>query len=418
MTVLNVNGGKPLNGTVRVHGAKNSVLPILAATLLGKGVCVINNCPDLADVHSTLRILRHLGADAVYSNGVVTVDASFIKRVDIPETLMREMRSSVIFLGAILARTGEVEMSHPGGCELGPRPIDIHLAALRQLGAEISDDCGFVRCRAKKLVGNDITLSFPSVGATENAMIASCSCNGVTIIRNAAREPEIEDLQNFLRAIGADVSGAGSSTVTIKGGGELHGAVHRVIPDRIVTATYLSAAAIAGGKIRVEDTIPEHSSAVLSILAEAGCDILREPNALELSRYRPLRPMRPVRTMPYPGFPTDAQSPIMAVCTKAEGTTVFVENIFSSRFRHVGELARMGADIRVEGRVAIVCGVSKLFGARVECTDLRGGAALAVAAIGADGVTSISELQHIDRGYENLVRDFSYLGVDIKRVEE
>jgi len=416
MSVLNITGG-PVSGTIRAHGAKNSVLPILAATLINKDVSIISNCPDLADVRSSIRILRHLGCKAEYSGCTVTVDSSDVTRADIPESLMREMRSSVIFLGAILARTGHANMSYPGGCELGTRPIDLHLNALKSMGAEFSEDGGNIECKASRLTGTEIILSFPSVGATENIMIAACAANGLTTIKNAAREPEIEDLQTFLRAMGADVSGAGTSTVYINGCmDKLHGANHRIMPDRIETATYLCAAAMAGGRIRIGDVVPEHNSAVLSALSETGCEITTERDVIELKRYKPLRPMRPIRTMPYPGFPTDAQSPIMAVCTRASGTTVFTENIFESRFRHVAELTRMGADIRVEGRVAVVCGVDRLYGARVKCEDLRGGAALVVAALGAEGVTTISHLTHIDRGYENLTEKLTSLGVNINRM--
>lgn len=418
MAVLNITGS-PLSGTIRAHGAKNSVLPILAATLLNKNVSVITNCPDLADVHSSLRILRHLGCKAEFDNGVATVDSTNVTRVDIPESLMREMRSSVIFLGAILARTGHAEMSYPGGCELGTRPIDLHLASLKNMGAELTEENGNINCKAKYLVGTEIILSFPSVGATENIMIAACSAEGLTTIKNAAREPEIEDLQEFLCSMGAEIKGAGTSTVYIKGSREnLHGTTHRIMSDRIETATYLCAAAMAGGKIRIYDTIPEHNTAVLSVLSEAGCDISVEKDSITLCRHKPLRPMYPIRTMPYPGFPTDAQSPVMAVCTRSDGTTVFTENIFECRFRHVGELARMGADIRVEGRVAVICGVPKLYGARVSCTDLRGGAALVVAALGAEGITTISNLQHIDRGYEKLEETLAMLGVDVKRTKD
>lgn len=418
MAVLNI-AGSPLNGTIRAHGAKNSILPILAATLLNKDVSVITNCPDLADVHSSLRILRHLGCKAEFDNGVATIDSTNVSRVDIPDLLMREMRSSVIFLGAILARMGHAEMSHPGGCELGTRPIDLHLASLKNMGAELTEENGNINCKAEQLVGTEIILSLPSVGATENIMIAACAARGLTTIKNAAREPEIEDLQDFLCSMGAEIKGAGTSTIYINGSrSTLHGTTHRVISDRIETATYLCAAAMAGGKISIYDTVPEHNTSVLSVLSEAGCDISVENDTITLCRRKPLRPMHPIRTMAYPGFPTDAQSPVMAVCTRADGTTVFTENIFECRYRHVGELACMGADIRVEGRVAVVCGVNKLYGARVACTDLRGGAALVVAALGAEGITTISNLQHIDRGYEKLEETLTSLGADVKRTED
>ena len=410
MDTLKIRGGVTLNGEIRAQGAKNSVLPILVATLLGKGVCVIENCPDLEDVRSSMRILRLLGCAAVFEGGTLTVDSTGMTRTDIPECMMREMRSSVIFLGAILARAGRARISYPGGCELGARPIDIHLSALRALGAEITEKNGDLECRAAALKGREIILPLPSVGATEHIMIASCACDGVTHIKNAACEPEIEDLQNFLTAMGARVRGAGTPNVTVEGGAPMHGAKYSVMPDRIAAVTYLSAVAVAGGRVKISPVVPEHLASALAALSEAGCGISAGKDYIAMSREKPLCAIRPVHTMPYPGFPTDAQSPLMAMCTKARGTTVFVENIFDNRFRHAGELARMGADIRVEGRVAVVTGVEKLYGAPVACTDLRGGAALVAAALGAEGETVISELYHIKRGYENIERNLKALG--------
>ncbi len=416
MSAFVIRGERPLSGTVPVHGAKNSVLPILAATILCGGQSVIRNCPELKDVESSMRILRHLGCSAYRDGDAVVVDTAQMNRVDIPDCLMREMRSSVVFLGAILARSGQAIMSFPGGCELGPRPIDLHLSSLRELGTGITEEGGNIICQAQKLVGCEVNLTFPSVGATENIMLAASTAQGVTRITNAAREPEIEDLQSFLCACGAKVSGAGTSTVVIEGTKNFHPTEHDIIADRIVTATLLSAAAITGGDITVTNVIPGHLASVTSILSEAGCAIEVGRDMIRLRRYAPLRAMRPIRTLPYPGFPTDAQAPIMAVATRAEGTTVFVENIFESRFRHVGELARMGADIKVEGRVAVVCGVPRMYGARVTSTDLRGGAALVLAALGAEGESVVSDLYHVDRGYERLEDILCKLGADVKRV--
>ncbi len=413
MSAYIVGGGRPLEGSVEVHGAKNSVLPILAACLLAPEECVIHSCPDLSDVTASLDILRHLGCRAERQGDTVVVDASGPTGCDVPDALMREMRSSVIFLGAVLGRMGEAKLCTPGGCELGPRPIDLHLAAIRAMGGSIEERGGGLHCTGP-LYGADVVLSIPSVGATENIMLAAVAAKGTTTITNAAREPEIVDLQTFLRQLGADVRGAGSSVIVVRGGKRLHGGEHRVMGDRIVAATYLAAAASAGGQVEVTGVDYRHLSTVTSVLSEAGCVVKSGPDRVYL-RSAPLRGVRPVRTAPYPGFPTDAQAPLMAALAKSSGCTVFVENMFESRYRHVDELARMGADIHVEGRVAVVYGVPALHGAQVQATDLRGGAALVVAALGAEGESRITGLHHIDRGYQDLVGDLTLMGADIRR---
>ena len=414
MSSYRIEGGRPLDGCLKVQGAKNSVLPILAATLLAPGQSVIHNCPDLSDVSATLDILALLGCRVDREGDTVTVDASVLTRADIPDRLMREMRSSVIFLGALLARLGTAELSYPGGCELGPRPIDLHLSALRTLGAEIREEQGCLRCRGNgNMRGRELCLSMPSVGATENAMLAACGCPGVTTIVGAAREPEIVDLQNFLRAMGAEVTGAGGSVICVRGGRSLHPAEYRVVGDRIAAATYLCAAGAAGGRVELTGVEPSHLTAVLTCLEQAGCAVHTGPEALSLECRAPLKGIAPVRTAPYPGFPTDAQALLMAALAGGEGTTMFVENIFDSRYRHVDELCRMGADIRVAGRVAVVTGAGKLHGAAVRSTDLRGGAALVVAGLGAEGVTTVSGLRHIRRGYDGLDRGLRALGARI-----
>ncbi len=417
MSVLRIQGGRALSGAVQVQGAKNSVLPILAACLLAPGACVIHNCPRLTDVECTLAILRRLGCKAEREGDTVTVDAGSPTGWDVPDALMREMRSSVVFLGPILGRMGQAELSYPGGCELGPRPIDLHLAALRALGAEIREEGGRLRCSGK-LRGGEITLSLPSVGATENAMLAAVAAQGDTTITNAAREPEIDDLQRFLCTLGADVRGAGSSVITVHGGRPLHGGEHTVIGDRIAACTYLAAVAAAGGEGEVRGVDWRHVSTVTTVLSQAGCRVVSGPEAVSIAAPTQLRAVRPIRTAPYPGFPTDAQAGVMAALCKAEGATVFSENIFESRYRHVDELVRMGADIRVEGRVAVVCGVERLVGARVQATDLRGGAALAVAGVGAQGESIVTGLRHVDRGYADLAADLRALGADVERLEE
>lgn len=410
-----INGKRRLYGKFKVRGAKNSVLPILAASILSGEVSEIHNCPMLSDVAVTVRILEHLGCKVARDGGIIEVDSTGLNGDGISDTLMREMRSSVIFLGAILARTGSATISYPGGCNLGARPIDLHLWALREMGVDIEEVGGNIHCKVQNLVGKDLSLSIPSVGATENIMLAATAARGTTRIFNAAREPEIVDLQNFLLAAGARISGAGTSTVLIEGGRPIHAVKHRIIPDRIVTTTYLAAAAVAGGEATVEGAEPTHLSAVTKVLREAGCDIREEPGRIHIARRHRLKGVSPIRTMAYPGFPTDAQSLLMAVMAAAQGTTIFVENIFENRYRCAGELLRMGADIQIEGRVAIVCGVPELRGAQVKATDLRGGAALVVAGLGAEGQTEVSGISHIERGYENLDEALNCLGAQIEK---
>ena len=417
MSVFQIEGGHPLSGSVRVQGAKNSVLPILAATLLAGGQCLLRNCPRLTDVDNTLSILRHLGCRVEREGDAVTVDSGVLTGWDVPDRLMREMRSSVVFLGSILGRMGKAELTYPGGCELGPRPIDLHLSALRTLGAGIQERNGRLCCEGT-LTGSDITLALPSVGATENAMLAAVAAKGVTTITNAAREPEIVDLQNFLCALGADVRGAGTSVITIRGGLPLHGGEYTIMADRIVAATYLSAVASAGGEGEITGVDWRQLSTVTAVFTEAGCRVESTPTSISIHAPERLKGVRPIRTAPYPGFPTDAQAVVMAALCKAQGTTVFVENMFDSRYRHVDELSRMGADIRVEGRVAVVCGVERLSGARLLSTDLRGGAALAVAALGAEGESILSGLKHVDRGYTDLALDLRTLGAKVVRNDE
>ena len=415
MSQLLVRGGQPLHGEVTIQGAKNSVLPILAATVLTGDRVVLRGCPRLRDVDASIRILQSLGCRAQWEGDALTVDTAALNRCEISDILMREMRSSAIFLGAVLARLGRADISYPGGCELGPRPIDLHLSGLRDLGADIREEGGILHCTASRLAGRELMLSLPSVGATENLMLAACGAEGTTVISNAAREPEIVDLQDFLNACGAEVSGAGSTSVTIRGGKTLHGCEFRCMPDRIVAATYLCACASAGGEVYLRGARERHLATVADALRQAGCTVAGDGEGIACRCRRRLRAVRPVRTAPYPGFPTDAQAVLMAAMLKSRGTTVFEENIFENRYRHVDELTRMGAEIRVAGRVAVVTGVERLSGAAVRCTDLRGGAALCVAALAADGETRIFETAHIDRGYEDIVRDLRALGADVVR---
>ena len=415
MCELLVEGGERLYGELTIQGSKNSVLPILAATLLCADTCVIENCPKLRDVDASVAILRHLGCCTHWEDSALVVDTARMDRAVVPDALMREMRSSVIFLGAILARCKEATICYPGGCELGPRPIDLHLSALSALGAEIRETGGELKCRSGTLLGSDVYLPMPSVGATENALLCACGADGVTTIYNAAREPEIVDLQNFINAMGGNVRGAGGSIITVEGKRALHGGKYRIIADRIVGATYLCAAACCGGEVRLRSVDPRPLSTVSGALSEAGCTVKSGEDDVFLQSDGSLRSIRPVRTAPYPGFPTDAQPVLMAALLKSAGSTVFVENIFENRYRHVDELARMGAEVRVAGRVAVVTGREHLHGARVKCTDLRAGAALVIAGLQADGLTRISRIEHIDRGYESIERDLSVLGAHVRR---
>ena len=416
MGELLIQGGTPLAGETRIQGAKNSILPILAAAILTEDVVELPGCPRLRDVTSSVQILQALGCAVRWRGETLEVDSRGLDRYTISDRLMREMRSSSVYLGPLLARCGAAELSYPGGCELGPRPIDLHLAGLRELGAEIRESGGMLHCQAAKLHGCELVLAIPSVGATENLMLAACGAEGTTVISNAAREPEIEDLQDFLTACGAEIRGAGTSTITVRGGRKLHGCSYRCMPDRIVTATYLCAAAAAGGLIFLRGAREEQLATVTAVLRQAGCEICADEAGIACRREERLHSVHPVRTGPYPGFPTDAQAVVMAALCGSCGTTVFEENIFENRYRHVDELCRMGARIRVSGRTAVVAGVHRLSGAAVRCTDLRGGAALCVAGLGACGETRVSAITHIDRGYENIVRDLTELGARISRI--
>lgn len=417
MAKYKIEGGSRLSGEMKVHGAKNSVLPVLAATLLTKE-STIHNCPDLTDVEAACNILRYLGCNTQRSGDTVHIIPGAPGCHDIPDKLMREMRSSVVFLGAVIARCGKARVSLPGGCELGPRPIDLHLLALEKLGVEIVEDHGYLDCRAENgLKGANILLPFPSVGATENAILAACTAQGDTVIHNPAREPEIEDLIHFLNRAGAKIHTGESGSIYIKGVKALRSAEHSVIPDRIAAATYLCAAAITGGDVLLRGVEPSHMEAIFPMLEEAGCLLKIEGETVRLQTAGRPKAMKLVRTMPYPGFPTDAQSPLMALSCVAEGTSVYVENIFESRYKHAAELARMGARIKIEGRVAVVEGVQRLHGAEVRCTDLRGGAALVTAALAAEGVSEISEIFHVERGYQDFEKNLSALGAVIEKID-
>ncbi len=413
-----IEGGNRLSGEVEIQGAKNSVLPILAATVLCDGECEIHNCPNLSDVDTSIKILKHLGCECVMTGNTLTVDSSNVKNYNIPDDLMREMRSSVVFLGAILGRMGKAVISSPGGCELGPRPIDIHISSLQKLGCEVDEDHGLLYCTAYDgLIGSEINLSFPSVGSTENIILAAATANGTTVIHNAAKEPEISDLADFLNSAGARIYGCGSDTVVIHGVETLHGVSHSIIPDRICAVTYMAAAAVTGGKITLKNTMPSHLVSVISVFREAGCKVVPMGRNILFEAPEKLQRVPTVRTLVYPGFPTDAGPLLITMLALSNGTSVFVENIFENRFKYIDELKRFGAKIKTEGRVAIIEGVDEFSAAPCECTDLRGGAALVIAALASNGMTVIDKIHHIKRGYDGLPKALTMLGADIYEEE-
>lgn len=413
MDIWHIRGKRALEGTCFVQGSKNATLPIIAASIICPARSELMNVPQLRDVDAALRILRHIGCTAEQRGGEVYIDSTYLSCSAIPHELMVEMRSSVIFMGALLARCGEARLSLPGGCQLGKRPIDLHLSALRTMGAEIDEDGTEIYCRASKLHGAEIELPFPSVGATENVMLAACAARGRTVIHGAAREPEICALQDYLRAMGADITGAGSDTVTISGFAATGRAVCRIIPDRIVASTIACAAAAVGGNVEMRGVAPEHFSTVLYFLNQAGCDIISFNRTVRIRSTGRLKAPGAITTEPYPGFPTDAQPVLMAALLQAEGCTEITENIFENRYRQVPELRRLGADIVVEGRRAEIWGVDCLHGTALNATDLRGGAAMIVAGLAAEGETVIFDDGHITRGYERFDVRLRSLGADI-----
>ncbi len=413
MDIWHIRGGNTLEGACFVQGSKNATLPIIAASIISPARSELMNVPQLRDVDAALRILRHLGCTAEQRQNEVFIDSTYLSGSSIPHSLMEEMRSSVIFMGALLARCGEARLSLPGGCQLGKRPIDLHLSALRKMGVQIEEDGPEIYCRAERLRGAEIELPFPSVGATENIMLAACSARGRTVIRGAAREPEISALQDYLAAMGAKISGAGSDTVTIEGFAASGRAVCRIIPDRIVASTIACAAAAVGGNVEMRGVAPEHFSTVLYFLNQAGCDIISNNRAVCVKSTGRLKAPGEISTQPYPGFPTDAQPVLMAALLRAEGKTVITENIFENRYRQVPELRRLGADIITQGRRAEIWGVDCLHGTALNATDLRGGAAMIVAGLSADGETVIFDDGHITRGYERFDVRLRALGADI-----
>lgn len=418
MEIFKINGQKSLSGDVTLHGAKNSALPILCAALLVKGESIIHNCPDLSDVKTTLKILEDLGCRVTRNGDTVIIDAGEVTVSRIDEGVMRTMRSSILFLGSLVSRTGCASIYLPGGCDIGTRPVDMHIKALKCLGATITENGSSITCCADRLTGAKIILPFASVGATENIMIAAAVSKGKTTIINPAREPEICDLAEFLNKCGARIYGAGETTIEIDGVDKLTPCEHRIIPDRILASTYMSACAAAGGDIVIRDVKPTHLSPVFPVFNEMGCRLYLNRDELRIVAPKRLKRVRMIKTMPFPAFPTDSQSPVTAALTLAKGTSVIKENIFENRFRFVSQLNRFGADVTVDDQMAVINGVKLLHGADVYATDLRGGAALVIAGIAAEGGTTVRSIEHIDRGYANLENNFNQLGADIKRIED
>ncbi len=410
-----INGGRRLNGELEVQGSKNAVLPIIAACILCNGECVIYNCPEISDVYSACEIINYLGGIALLQSGTLTINTKGIYKSDIPKTLMNKMRSSVMFMGALLGKMGQASLYTPGGCEIGARPVDIHIKALKMLGADVIEEGEILNCKCKKLKGTKIHLEFPSVGATENLMMAATLASGTTTISNPALEPEIVELQNFINSMGGKIHGAGTKTLVVEGVDTLCGTDFKVRGDRIVAATYLFGAAATGGTVKLNGVKSEDTEAVLTLLKEMGCVVDTTEKSILLSSDGVLKSPKKVITQVFPGFPTDAQAPLTSALAVAKGTTVIHEAIFENRFRHVEELLKMRADIRLDGRVAVVCGVPRLQGAFVTARELRGAGALCVAGLIAEGKTVMEGTEYLDRGYVNIEHALGVLGADIKR---
>ena len=408
-----IEGGKKLQGETFVSGSKNASLPIMAASVLNRSITKLYNVPNIHDTQMMIEILKSLGCKVKKDANKVVIDSSNVNKFEIPENLMREMRSSVILAGAIIGRYKKSTFSYPGGCDIGSRPIDLHLKGFEKLGIKVEEHYGKINCNAENIEGTEINLEFPSVGATENIILASVLENGSTIIRNAAMEPEIVDLQNFLNRMGAKVRGAGSNIIKIEGVKQLKDVSYNIMPDRIEAGTLLCAAAITGGKIKLTKVNPDHIAPVLSKLEETGCKIDVKKDTIYLETNKRLRAVN-IRTMPYPGFPTDMQAIFASLLCITTGTSIIVENIFENRYKYTQELQRMGAKIKIEGKTAIIKGTRKLYGSKVKATDLRGGASLVLAGLVAKGETEVDDIKYILRGYENLDEKLNSLGAKVQ----
>lgn len=411
-----IEGGKKLEGTVKISGSKNASLPILAATILSEKTNKLYNVPQIKDTKTTLEILKLLGCKIKQNSGKIEINSKHITKTEIPEHLMREMRSTVIMAGALLGRFKEVTFSYPGGCDIGSRPIDLHINAFKKLGVEITEEAGFIKCKANKIIGTNIDLDFPSVGATENIILATVLSTGSTTINNAAMEPEIIDMVQFLKKMGAKIQGEGTNQIIIDGVEKLSGVSYNIMPDRIEAGTILCAVAATGGNVTLDNVMPEHLTAVINKLEETGCKIEINNKKITLNAPKKLKSID-IKTMTYPGFPTDLQQIFATMLVKASGTSIIVENIFESRYKYISELRKMGAKITVEGKTAIIKGARKINATTVVCTDLRGGAALVIAGLMAKGKSRVENIGYIQRGYENLENKLGSLGAKIKLEE-
>ena len=416
MEKIVVRPSGPLKGKIRIGGAKNAALPILAACLLGTEDIVLEDVPKLKDVEIMIEVLRELGVKVKYDGDLIVINSKNLTSYQTNYELMSKMRASFLVMGPLLARMGQAVNSLPGGCAIGSRPIDLHLKGFKALGAKVEMTHGNISAKADKLQANNIYLDFPSVGATENIIMTATLAEGETLIENCAKEPEIVDLASFLNKMGAKITGAGTSTIKIKGVQKLKGCYHQIIPDRIVAGTFMIAPAITGGDVLLENVITNHMKPILAKLEEAGAKVIVDDDKVRVIGKEKIYPFE-IKTLPHPGFPTDMQAPFMALLTQAEGQSSIIETVFENRFMHAEELKKMGAKIKVVDREAIILGKSKLYGSKVNATDLRAGAALILAGLVAEGQTEISQIYHIDRGYENIVEKFQDLGADIRRIE-
>ena len=413
MDKIVISGGRPLYGDVQVSGAKNAALPVLTAALLTEKTCTFSNIPDLVDIKTIYKLLRNMGMQ-IEGEGTVELSGEKITDCVAPYDLVKTMRASILVLGPLVARMGQARVSLPGGCAIGARPVNLHIKALQDMGASVELHSGYIEAKADKLKGADIYFDLPTVTGTENIMMAATLAEGTTVLHNAAREPEIVNLADVLKGMGAKISGAGTDVITITGVTSLGAVEAAIIPDRIEAGSFMAAAVITGGEIVVRNVIAGHLQPVISKLSEMGAEIIEENSTVFVRAKKILKPID-IKTLPYPGFPTDMQAQFMALCSLAPGTNIITETVFENRFMHADELRRMGADIKTEGRSAIVEGTTKLKGAKVRATDLRAGAALILAGLAAEGQTEISNVYHIDRGYENIVEKLKTLGADVKR---